>query len=87
LQPEICQYLISHKADVDIRGYEYVDDDYGVGEWPILSFFGNDNEHTDEEVEIANECRKILLEAGADPLDETDYVDGGFFRCSPSATL
>ncbi|KAH6891485.1 hypothetical protein B0T10DRAFT_605747 [Thelonectria olida] len=68
-QPQVCKYLISHGLDVDhcapwigVKGIPDYDNLLCSLQLEI-----NDGENQNEELCRINQCRKLLLEAGADP--------------------
>ena len=74
-QPHICRFLLSHRADVDAFSY----DDSHDKMIPILIAQGiSDQEANSEELARVNECQVLLLDAGADPTEYTDYSGSAF---------
>jgi hypothetical protein len=51
----------------------------------ILSCTYDDGAYGEEELRRANECRRILLAAGADPTDESDTTHSAFSKAFMSA--
>ncbi len=71
-QPQMCRFLLSNHADVEVYGVEA--SDYGRGSFRvnILDLGPNLFEADAKQLKRILPCYKSLLEAGADPTDNTD---------------
>ncbi|KAI3324204.1 hypothetical protein HD806DRAFT_494427 [Xylariaceae sp. AK1471] len=80
-QPEMCKFLIDSGLDVD-----HVAEDTGINGFssskPIcsLQLELNDFDMESEELTRVNQCRRLLLEAGADPTIDLDSVSAPFLE-------
>jgi len=88
-QPEMCQFLLSHNADVDV--YYFEEDQTMDRRSPLLctagGVYGNESEEEEGYPPEVFECRKLLLDAGADPTDYTEYASSGFLEACDQSTL
>ena len=74
-QPDICRFLLSHNADVNVFGRHVP----GSEEEAILTTSSSNQWEASKEVlDRMLECKGLLLDAGADPTDYTSYAGSGF---------
>ncbi|VUC25257.1 unnamed protein product, partial [Clonostachys rosea] len=75
-QPPMCRYLLEKDADPDVHSLIYDNDPEEI---PLIgACMLNDDEEEEEIVRQANECRRILLEGGADPTTDSEYAGPAF---------
>lgn len=67
-----------NRADLDVYCPDRLDESQDSS--LILTCMYNDDDYEEEEMRRANECRRILLEAGADPTDESYDIPSVFFQ-------
>ncbi|KAF3768153.1 hypothetical protein M406DRAFT_70247 [Cryphonectria parasitica EP155] len=76
-QPEVCQFLVESGLDVDHVAPWLYDEEFLV---PLVAAEPNDFGTAPIDLKRMNQCRRILLEAGADP---SAIVDGAGGRKTP----
>jgi len=88
-QPEMCRFLLSHNASVDVHYFDEGDEESWTE--PLLTVagcrYGNEFEVEGGYPREVFECRKLLLDAGADPTDDTDDAPSGFTGACHQSTL
>ncbi|KAF2786022.1 ankyrin [Melanomma pulvis-pyrius CBS 109.77] len=84
-QPSMCKFLIEHGADVDEiasvsheREFQYP---------PLLSKIHNDVDEEDDHLQAIIECRRLLLQAGADPTIRDSGDKTTLMECASSGTV
>jgi hypothetical protein len=88
----MCRFLLSKHADVDVQYYvthELCDEHCNSLEHvaPILHSGVNLFEASAEEVVRVQECCRLLLDAGADPTDGTEFSGVPFFDIFTKANV
>ncbi len=75
----MCRFLLSKHADVDV--YIYKHHPFVAGTVTLMAVFGvgDSPDYSAEERTKNQECCRLLLEAGADPMVETEEYIPPFF--------
>ncbi|KAK9772528.1 putative Kinetochore-associated protein MTW1 [Seiridium cardinale] len=82
-RPDICRFLLQHGADVEIYRYEQQWENHPKERLPLMHISWGVT-YCDTFIAshwaLNTECYKLLLDAGADPNDETTHSASPFFQ-------
>ncbi|KAK6063691.1 hypothetical protein SCUP515_12216 [Seiridium cupressi] len=82
-RPDICRFLLQHGADVEIYRYEQQWENHPNERLPLMHISWGIT-YCDTFIAshwaLNTECYKLLLDAGADPNDETTHSPSPFFQ-------
>ncbi|KAK1759805.1 hypothetical protein QBC47DRAFT_116439 [Echria macrotheca] len=80
-QPEMCRFLLEKGADVDYFGdLDEVEPWHGRSYGTVLDKERSDRGLDDAELDLINQCRRMLLEAGADPTVVATPLNRSYLR-------
>ena len=89
-EPQICRFLLSNHAEVDNYVFHHpsdTDSDSDDGYFSPLAVDQPLFDWSEEYEKKMQECNKLLLESGADPMLKTEYGGTAFFSAFTSGNL